>query len=74
MLDISPRSWYDNMQVPPQLHTELAGLVKRATPNATAINNAGQAGVFSGRDPIEFNSSQPITLFIVQVRSCVVFF
>jgi len=57
------------MDVPPQLHSELVThfLTNRAERNTTAINNAGQAGVFSGRDPIEFNSSQPITLFIVQL-------
>lgn len=55
------------MDVPPQLQSELVNLVRRAEVNSTAINNAGQAGVFSGRDPIEFNSSQPITLFIVQL-------
>jgi len=65
------RAW-PKMEVPPQLQSELVTLmlhnnIRRAEVNTTAINNAGQAGVFSGRDPIEFNSSQPITLFIVQL-------
>lgn len=64
---------FPNMAVPPQLHTGLAAaFFKRADPSAD-LGKTGGAGVFSGIDPTEFNPSQPITLFIIQLVIIIAF-